>query len=144
MDIASSILLLLICGIAAYRLVKWFWPIFEQRKHLTLEQMIERALQAPAEEAQRQAMKFGSRTRTFFVTLVNAVLLLGWLWGGLRAPFVLWFGFGYLASGFVVQRLVRMPAASELAGLNISDRFWFRIFHAWFWPAYVQYIFRRK
>jgi len=55
MDIASSILLLLICGIAAYRLVKWFWPIIEQRKHLTPEQMIERALQAPAEEAQRQA-----------------------------------------------------------------------------------------
>lgn len=144
MDIASSILLLLICGFAAYRLVKWFWPIFEQRKHLTPEQMIERALQAPAEEAQRQAVKYGSRTRTLVVTLVNAVLLWGWLWISLRVPFVLWLGLGYLAAGFVVQRLVRMPAASELAGLNIFDRIWFRIFYAWFWPAYVPYVFRRK
>jgi len=143
MDIVSSILLLIICGVAAYRLMKWFWPIIEQRKHLTPEQMIERALQAPAEEAQRQATKFGSRTKTVVVTLVNILLLLGWLWIGVRASFVLWLGLGYFAAGFVVQRLVKAPTASELAGLNILDRIWLRIFYAWFWPAYMPYIFRR-
>ena len=144
MDIVSSIMLLLICGIAAYRLVKWFWPIIEQRKRLTPEQMIERALQAPVEEARRQATKFGSRTKTLVVTVVNAVLLLGWSWISVRAPFVLWFGLGYLAAGFVIQRLLRMPTTAELVGLNILDRIWFRIFYTWFWPAYIPYIFRRK
>lgn len=144
MDIASSIVLLLICGIAAYRLVKWFWPIFEQRKHLTPEQMLERALQAPAAEAQRQATKFGSRTKTLIVTIVNAALLLGWLWISVRAEFLLWFGLGYLATGFVIQRLIKMPAANELVALNIVDRIWLKIFYAWFWPAYIPYISRRK
>ncbi|AKU21236.1 hypothetical protein [Massilia sp. NR 4-1] len=144
MDIASSILLLLICGIVAYRIVKWFWPIIEQRKNLTPEQMIERALQAPAEEAHRKAKKFGSRTKTAVITLVNAVLLYVWLWGSQRAAFMYGLGLAYLAAGFVVQHLVKVPATPELAGLNVFDRVWFRIFYAWFWPVYVPYIFRRK
>jgi small-conductance mechanosensitive channel len=142
MNTAGLTLLLLIFGMVVYCLVKWLWPIIEQRKHLTLEQMIERALQAPAEAAYRQATKFGSRTGTAVVILLNALLLSAWSWVSPFSSFVFWLVLGYLTVGFVVQRIVRVPAASELVGLNVIDRIWIKTFYAWFWPAYIPCIKR--
>ena len=106
--------------------------------------MIERVLQAPAKGMQREASKFGSPIKTLVIIIVNANLLYGWLWFGHRSSFALWIGLGYLAVGFVVQHLVKVPTAPEMAGLNIWDRFWLKIFYAWFWPVYAPYISRRS
>ena len=143
MDIPSLILLLVICAIGAHFVLKWWWPIIKERKNLTPEQMIERALQAPVKGTQREESKFGSPIKTLVIIIVNANLLYGWLWFSHRSFFALWFGLGYLTVGFVVQHLVKVPTALEMAGLKIWDRFWLRIFYAWFWPAYIGYIFSR-
>ena len=106
--------------------------------------MIERALQAPIKGAQREGSKFGSPIKTLVIIIVNANLLYGWLWFSHRSFFALLIGLGYLTVGFVVQHLVKVPTAPEMAGLKILDRFWLRIFYAWFWPVYVTYISRRS
>lgn len=144
MDIPSLILLLVICAIGAHFVLKWWWPIIKERKNLTPEQMIERVLQAPAKGMQREASKFGSPIKTLVIIIVNANLLYGWLWFGHRSSFALWIGLGYLAVGFLVQHLVKVPTVPEMAGLNIWDRFWLKIFYAWFWPVYAPYISRRS
>mgnify|MGYP000200325723 CR=1 FL=1 len=144
MDISSLILLLVICGIGAHFVLKWWWPIIKERKNLTPEQMIERALQAPAKGAQRQGVKFGSQIRTLVIIVLNASLLYAWQWISHGSFLVLWLGIGYLTVGIMVQHLVKVPTASKLAGLNFLDRFWLRIFYAWFWPVYVPYISRRS
>lgn len=144
MDIPGLILLLVICGIGAHFVLKWWWPIIKERKNLTPEQMIERALQAPAKGMQREAAKFGSRIKTFVIIILNANLLYCWLWFSHRSILVLWLGLAYLAVGFVVQHLVKVPSANEMAGLRIQERFWLRILYAWFWPVYVPYISRRS
>lgn len=144
MDISSLILLLVICGIGAHFVLKWWWPIIKERKNLTPEQMIERALQAPAKGAQRDASKFGSPIKTLMIIILNANLLYGWLWFSHRSIFVLWLGLAYLTVGCVVQRLVKVPSANEMTGLKIWERIWLRIFYAWFWPIYVPYISRRN
>lgn len=144
MDAVGSFVVLLSCGIVAYRLMKWLWPIVEQRKDLKPEEIVERILNAPAEDARRQATRFGSKKKTFVVIVLNAVLLCTWLWGTQRVPSLLWLGMLYLAVGFVVQVLVKVPSVSELSALKIIDRIWLRSFHAWFWPAYVPYIIGRR
>lgn len=144
MDIPGLILLLVICGIGAHFVLKWWWPIIKERKNLTPEQMIERALGAPAKGTQREASKFGSPIKTLVIIILNANLLYGWLWLSHRSIFMLWVGLGYLTVGFVVQRLVKVPAANEMAALKIWERFWLRIFYAWFWPVYAPYISRRS
>lgn len=144
MDISSLILLLVICGIGAHFALKWWRPIIKERKKLTPEQMIERALQTPAKGAQRQAVKFGSQIRTLVIIVLNASLLYAWLWISHGSFLVLWLGIGYLTVGFLAQYLVKVPTASKLANLKFLDHFWLRIFYAWFWPVYVPYIFRRS
>ena len=144
MDISSLILLLVICGIGAHFVLKWWWPIIKERKNLTPEQMIERALQAPATGMQRQGVKFGSQLRTLVIIVLNGSLLCAWLWISHGSFLVLWLGIGYLTVGFMVQHLVKVPTASQLSGLKFLDRFWLRIFYAWFWPVYVPYISRRS
>ncbi|MEF2270587.1 hypothetical protein V3C40_27725 [Janthinobacterium sp. LS2A] len=144
MDIPGLILLLVICGIGAHFVLKWWWPIIKERKNLTPEQMIERALQAPAKGAQRDASKFGSPIKTLVIIVLNANLLYGWLWFSHRSIFVLWLGLVYLTIGFVVQHLVKVPSANELSALTIWERCWLRIFYAWFWPIYIPYVSRRN
>ena len=80
MDIPILILLLVICGMDAHFVLKCWWPIIQERKKLTPEQMIERVLQSPAKGAQRQAVKFGSQIRTLVIIVLNASLLYAWLW----------------------------------------------------------------
>ncbi|PHV19142.1 hypothetical protein CSQ92_27600 [Janthinobacterium sp. BJB446] len=144
MDIPSLILLFLICAIGAHFFLKWWWPIIKERKNLTPEQMIERALQAPAKGAQRDAYKFGSPIKTLVIIVLNANLLYGWLWFSHRSIFMLWIGLLYLIVGFVVQHLVKIPSANEMSSLKFWERLWLRIFYAWFWPIYVPYILRRN
>lgn len=142
MDIPGLILLLVICGIGAHFVLKWWWPIIKERKKLTPEQMIERALQAPTKGMQRKASKFGSPIKTLVIIILNANLLYGWLWFSHRSILLLWLGLAYLTVGFVVQHLVKVPSTNEMTGLKIWERFWLRIFYAWFWPVYVPYISR--
>ncbi|WP_402721283.1 hypothetical protein [Janthinobacterium rivuli] len=144
MDIPALILLLVICAIGAHFVLKWWWPIIKERKNIMPEQMIERALQAPVKGAQREGSKFGSPIKTLLIIGVNANLLYWWLWFSLHSFLVLWLGLGYLAAGFLVQHVVKVPVTSELAHLKIWDRFWLRIFYAWFWPVYAPYISRRS
>lgn len=115
MDISSFILLLVICGISAHFVLKWWWPIIKECKNLTPEQMIERALQAPAKGALRQGVKFGSQIRTLVNIVLNARLLCAWLWISHGSFLVLWLGIGYLTVGFMVQHLVKVPGSVALA-----------------------------
>lgn len=129
--------LLLFCGYLAYRLIRWLWPILEQRKDLTPLQMLDRAMAAPMEEQRRQALKYGSRKKTLIVHFVNFGLLLSWMYFGAKSPVIFWGGLGYQCAGFLVLRWVRLPGPAELVGINANDRLWLRVFYAWLWPAYV-------
>ena len=53
MEYFRGAIILAACMIAAYKIVKWLWPIIEQRKSLTPIQMVERAMMAPGEEMER-------------------------------------------------------------------------------------------
>ena len=132
MDIPGLILLLVTCGIGAHFVLKWWWPIIKERKKLSPEQMIARALQAPTKGMQRKASKFGSPIKTLVIIILNANLLYGWLWFSHRSILLLWLGLAYLTVGFVVQHLVKVPSTNEMTGLKIWERFWLRIFYAWF------------
>ena len=60
MDILRGLLLFAACLFAAYKVIKWLWPIIEQRKDLTAIEMVERAIMAPGDEMEREATAFGS------------------------------------------------------------------------------------
>ena len=46
-DYLGTLVLLVLCSYLAYRLIRWLWPIYEQRKTLTPLQMLERAAKRP-------------------------------------------------------------------------------------------------
>lgn len=124
--------------IAAYKIVKWLWPIIEQRKSLTPIQMVERAMMAPGEEMERQATVFGSRRKTLAVGLVNFVLICAW--GALAgSPVVFWCGLVYQCVGHLVMYSMRVKITPEPASLRFHNRVWLRMFYAWFWPMYLAY-----
>ena len=138
MDYFRGAVVLVACMIAAYKIVKWLWPIIEQRKTLTPIQMIERAMMAPGEEMERQATVFGSRRKTLVVGLVNLGLICAW--GFLaRWPLFLWFGVAYQCIGHLVIRAMRVPITPEPSSLKFHNRVWLRMFYAWFWPLYLAY-----
>ena len=123
---------------AAYKLVKWLWPIFEQRKNLTPIQMVERAMMARDEEMERQATVFGSRRKTLVVGLVNFILICGWaVLAG--SSFVFWIGPIYQCVGHLVIRVMRIQITPNPASLKFYNRVWLRMFYAWFWPMYLAY-----
>jgi hypothetical protein len=136
--------LLFFCGYLAYRLIRWIRPIVEQRKDLTPSQILDRAIMAPIKEQQRQALKFGSRKKTLLVHILNFALLLAWVYFGVESHVIFWGILGYQCAGFLVLRRIRLPTAEDLARLKANDRLWLRVFYAWFWPAYVPYIFLGK
>ena len=140
----ATLLLLAFCGYLAYRLIRWLWPIYEQRKELTTFEMLDRAIMSPMEEQQRQATKYGSRSRTLTIHLVNLGLLLAWMYYAPASKLLFWSLFVYQGIGFFVLNRVGVPTASDLTGLNLNDRFWLRIFHAWLWPAYLMHKFLQK
>lgn len=137
MQYIGDILLLAVCGIAAYKLIKWYWPIIEQRRDLTPGEMAERALFAPFEEQERQGKIFGSRKKTLVVTLTNCALMLAWARLGFAYPVILWAGFVYQIIGHIVLYRMRAKVGQNLVGLGLRDRVVLRIFYAWFWPIYV-------
>lgn len=143
-DTWMTLTMLAICGFVAYRLVRWLWPIAEQRKNLTPLQMVERAIQVPVEEQQRQATKYGTRKKTLVIHAVNFALLLAWMRFGAGSPAVFWGVLAYLVIGFLMLRSLRVPPASDLEALNLNERLWLRVFHAWLWPAYLMYILGRR
>lgn len=138
MEILRGLLLFAACLFAAYKLLKWLWPIIEQRKNLTPIQMVEQAMAARDEEMERQATVFGSRRKTIIVGLVNFVLLCGWA-AFAGSPLVFWFGFGYQCIGHLVIRSMHIPITPAPASLRFHNRIWLRIFYAWFWPMYLAY-----
>lgn len=140
-DDLATLILLAFCGYLAYRLIRWLWPIYKRRKELTAFEMMDRAIMAPMEEQQRQATKYGSRSRTLTIHLVNFGFLLMWMYFAPASKLVLWGLFVYQGIGFFVLSRIGVPTAANLAGLNMNDRFWLRIFHAWLWPAYVLHKF---
>src|SRR5437868_4800737 len=99
MQYIGDILLLVLCGVAAFVLIKWYWPIIEQRKNLTAGEMAERAFFAPFEEQERQGKVFGSKKKTLLVTLTNCALMFAWMRLGYAYPFMLWAGFLYQIIG---------------------------------------------
>lgn len=137
MQYIGDILLLAICGIAAYKLMKWLWPIIEQRKNLTPGEMAERAILAPFEEMERQGKIFGSRKKTLVVVLTNCALMLAWVRFGFSFPAVLYIGFLYQIAGHIVLYLMRAKIGQNLIGLGLRERIILRVFYAWFWPLYV-------
>ena len=143
-SVLGSLVLLLMCGFAAYRLMKWLWPIIEQRKNLPAAKMVERAILAPMEERQRQAIKYGSFKKTFVVNVVTLLLAAAWLYTMRISPNLFLSIFVYVCLGFVLIHFFRVPKTDDLADLNLSDRFTLRLFHAWLWPIYVIYAARQK
>jgi hypothetical protein len=103
--------LLLFCGYLAYRLMRWLWPILEQRKTLTPLQMLDRAMAAPVEEQQRQALNYGSRKKTLVVHFVNFGLLLAWMYFDAMSRVLFWGVLTYQVIGFLVLRWVGLPNA---------------------------------
>lgn len=75
---------------------------------------------------------------------VNFVLLLAWGYFSRFSEIVFWGMFVYQDIGLFVLRLVRVPAAPVLVGLNGNDRFWLRVFYAWLWPLYVPFLLFKK
>lgn len=138
MENFGELLLFAVCLFAAYKLVKWLWPIFEQRKTLTPIQMVERAMMARDEELERKATVFGSRRKTAVVGLVNFVLICGWV-ALAGSSFVFYFGLVYQIIGHVVIKLMRIQITPDPANLRFDNRVWLRIFYAWFWPMYLAY-----
>ena len=94
MDILRGLLLFAACLFAAYKVIKWLWPIIEQRKDLTAIEMVERAIMAPGEEMEREATAFGSIRKTQVVGLVNLVLVCAWAGLSMRFPLMFWCAVG--------------------------------------------------
>lgn len=139
MDILRGLLLFAACLFAAYKVIKWLWPIIEQRKDLTAIDMVERAIMAPGEEMEREATAFGSVRKTQVVGLVNLVLVCAWAGLSMRFPLVFWCGVGYQCIGHVVIAAMRIQITPAPASLKFHHRVWLRLFYAWFWPIYLAY-----
>lgn len=137
MQYLGDILLLALCGVAAYKLIKWLWPIIEQRRNLTPGEMVERAILAPFEERERKGKIFGSRKKTLIVGLTNCALMLAWVRLGFSFPAVLYIGFIYQIVGHIVLYLMGAKVGHNLVGLGLRERIVLRVFYAWFWPIYV-------
>lgn len=139
MDILRGLLLFAACLFAAYKIIKWLWPIIEQRKDLTAIEMVERAIMAPGEEMEREATAFGSIRKTQVVGLVNLVLVCAWAGLSMRFPWVFWCGVGYQCIGHTVITTMRIQITPAPATLKFHQRVWLRMFYAWFWPIYLAY-----
>lgn len=50
-EITEFIVLFVMAGYAAYRFMRWLWPIVQMRKTITAVQMMEHALLAPQEKS---------------------------------------------------------------------------------------------
>lgn len=137
MQYIGDILLLALCGIAAYKLIKWYWPIIEQRRNLTPGEMAERVILAPFEERERQGKVYGSRKKTLIVSLTNCALMLAWVRLSFAFPAILYIGFLYQIVGHIVLYMIRAKVGHNLAGLGLRERIVLRVFYAWFWPIYV-------
>jgi hypothetical protein len=138
-DILRGLLLFAACLFAAYKVIKWLWPIIEQRKDLTAIDMVERAIMAPGEEMEREATAFGSIHKTQVVGLVNLVLVCAWAGLSMRFPWVFWCGVGYQCIGHTVITAMRIQITPAPDTLKFHQRVWLRMFYAWFWPIYLAY-----
>jgi hypothetical protein len=140
-SVLPTLMLVLVCGWLAWRLLNWLWPIVMRRHEMTAAEMIEHAVSAPVREQQRQATLYGSRRRTLCVHALNMVLL-GLTAASLSYSAFLFFGLlSYLAVGFgAAAHAAGAPKAAELVGLTFRERTWLRMFHAWQWPLYVTYL----
>lgn len=131
------IILSVACGYMSYRITRWLNTILKQRKNMTPQEIFEGTLSAHQEKLKRDATKYGSRKKTLIVNFGTAGVLLIWCYSALISTTLFYVLFAYMIVGFMVLLLVGAPRPADLEGLNISDRIWLRMFHAWLWPVYA-------
>jgi hypothetical protein len=143
-QVLENLVIFAVCGVVAYKLLRWLWPIAKQRGRITPLQMIQQAAAAPSKELERQGTKFGSRGKTLFIQLVNTSLLLTAAAFVQSYPGVSLIIFAYQVIGLVLTRILGAPPAVDLEPLNLVDRISLRVFHAWLWPAYLAYMLNNR
>lgn len=133
--ILGSIVLFAICGMLAYKIIKMWWPTFEQRKNLSVPELIDHALNAPAQERMRQNTMYGTFIETLKIRAVNIVLCLASLYAATFSDALFTGIVAYLCIGFVVTKVKGMPTAVVTTKLSFSDRVTIRLYYVWQWPA---------
>jgi hypothetical protein len=136
--------ILAVCGVIAYGLLRWLRPIAKQRRHLTPLQMIRQVVAGPGQALERQGTKFGARAKTVVIQLVNMSLLLGAAAVAKSYPGISLLILTYQVIGLVLTKSLGVPPAADLEPFNLVDRIWLRVFHAWLWPVYLAYMLNNK
>lgn len=140
----ENLTILAICGVIAYVLRRWLGQIAKQRRQLTPLQMIQQAVTAPGKALEREATKFGTRRKSVVIQLVNMSLLLTAVASWKSYPGISLVIFAYQVIGLALTRILDVPPAVDLEPLNLVDRIWLRVFHAWLWPAYLAYMLNNR
>lgn len=134
-SIFGGIVLFAICGMLAYKIIKMWWSTFEQRKNLSGPELIDHALNAPAQERMRQNTMYGTFRETLKIRAVNIVLCLASLYAATFSDALLTGIAVYVCIGFIVTKVKGMPTAVDITKLSFSDRVTIRLYYVWQWPA---------
>ena len=137
-EIIELLVLLIVCGIAAYMLMRHFRGVGKAAKDAkTLPDFVGRMLDLLEERRVENANRFGSPRRTVVIVLVNTILLIGWCYTALISPFLFYGIFIYVIVGLFVIRGFAMSKTIPFERLGFTDRLWVKIFYAWLWPVYL-------
>jgi len=134
----ETVILFVICGIAAAVLMRKFWPLFLPRElGETTKEVLIRTVETIDQERLNRRVLFGSAKKTITVHLVNFVLLVSMCHLLRVFTGAGYIAFAYLLFGLTITKTRRVIRPEKLAGLRWDDQLWLRIFHAWFWPLYI-------
>ena len=124
------------CGVLAFVLIKRIRPQLPKRGE-TPEQFMSRAYERLYLKRSAAKNLYGNFRKTLTVHCVNMALLIGICSLSKISLQAVNLGCAYLIIGLIVNWMLGTHQKSTLEKLRWNDRFWLRVFHAWFWPLYV-------
>lgn len=127
--------MLVVCGVFAYKIIKMWWPTFEQRKNLSTPELIDHAINAPHKARMYQRTVYGTHKQTLTVRLVNVAMLLLTLCAINFSETLFHAILIYVGVGFWTIKAKGMPTNVDVAKLGFHDRLTLKLFFAWQWPA---------
>ncbi len=135
-EIFSLLINFIFYGILAFVLIKRIAPQLPKRGE-SHEHFIDRVYQRSQLVHRTARNRFGNYRQTMQVHSVNMILLFGICLLSNVYPQAVNIGLAYITLGLIITKILGAPHQKLLKDLSWKDRFWLRIYHAWFWPLYI-------
>ena len=134
-EIFGYVIIFGVCGLASYKIIKMWWPTFQQRKNLSTPELIDHAINAPQIARMRLRTMYGTPKQTLTVRLVNVAMLVLTLCAISFSETLLYVIFVYVFVGFLTIKAKGMPTSVDTTKFGFYDRWNLKLFFAWQWPV---------